>query len=146
MKSSLKELLESWRNKATNPLGWSILLVVVFLVVGWHVLAVASRPAHIIEMTAEIGSQGRFIGSPAANDDGSRVSFFKGTETGDGLFVCDLANGQQRLIYEDSGNRRHAQFGWSPDGKLLAFPALKDEKKILIIYNGDSKPISKGVI
>jgi hypothetical protein len=146
MNNYLKALLKSWQKKAANPLAWSIILIVVVLIAGTHFLVLTSRPGHTVKMADELGIIGGFIGSPAATGDGTRISFFRGTEMGAGLFICDLASGQQRLLYEVPGTGSSpVQFGWSPDGKLLAISTLKNEHPVIMICNGDSGQIETTV-
>jgi predicted esterase len=136
--SKIRDFARSWQRKAGNPVAWGICLSTGALVVGVHLLF---RHAHIIETATEVASMPRFIGRPEATADGAYVSFSRGTDTGGGLFVFDLKSGQQRLIYEDSGNRRQTQYGWSPDAKLLAFTGLSNGKNALMIYNERSGQI-----
>jgi hypothetical protein len=143
-KRSSRNSPAGWRRKIANPLAWGMILLMLLAVGGWHAWALASRPVHMIEMADELGSLGRLIGNVAATDDGTRVSYFRGTESGGGLFVCDLASGQQHLLYEDpkmEGTQPHPQFGWSPDDKLLAVHGQRDGKDVVFIMNGDSGQI-----
>lgn len=130
--SKIRDFAQSCQRKAHNPVAWGIFLSTGFLVIGVHLLF---RHARVIEIATEVASMPRFIGRPEATADGAYVSFSRGTDTGGGLFIFDLKSGQQRLIYEDSGNRRQVQYGWSPDSKLLAFTGLSNEKTALMIYN-----------
>lgn len=122
-----------------------IMLSVAVTVVGWHLLIAVSRPAHLKQIAAETGSLGDFIGGPKVAEDGSRISFFRGTTHGDGLFVCELATGRQKLLYEDEGIRRHQQFGWSPDGGLLAFSGINNGRESLIICDGTDGRIETAI-
>jgi len=134
-----------WR-KLVNPTAWGIVLLVVIIVGGWRVLALASRPAHLTEMADELGLIGSFLGTPEVTADGASVSFFRATETGAGLFVYDMASGKRRLLYEDPGTGNPpVQYGWSPDGKLLAISSTKDDQKMVLICNGESGQIETTV-
>ena len=131
----LSPLLERLRQKAANPRSWGIILIVIILIVGGHFLASQSR--QVVKGAIELGSLLKFTGRPEATDDGTFVSFLRGTEMGGGLFAYNLKSGQQRLLYEDSGNHKQAQQGWSPDGKLLAFSGWVNGKNMLMIYNNE---------
>lgn len=144
--TQMRKLWRARRSGIADPVAWGMVILVVLFVLGWHLVVLASRPAHLRDIAAEAGALGEFFGTPVATADGSRVAFFRGTETGGGLFVCDVATRQQRLLCEDAGNRRHAVLGWSPEGRLVASGGTKNDKDSLVICDADSGKVEATIV
>lgn len=116
---------------------------VLLLGFGLHLLVVASRPAHIFKIAAELGAVAQTREGVYPNDDGSAVVFYQETKTGMGTYLHVVASGKAHLLYEQAEKDYGDQFrrvGWSPDGRLFAYAALADEantnaSKSLVLFD-----------
>ena len=96
------------------------------LVVLWHLFALATRPPHLNQIVAELGSTMRFVANPSPNHAGTRLVFIQTTEHGYGVFFSE-APGKRKLLYEQLnqgagyGNLDESLLGWSPDDNLFAY-------------------------
>jgi hypothetical protein len=84
----------------SRPVGVALTVTMPLLVVVWHMVILAQRPAHLGQITTELSSVRGFFSGPVPNSAGTQLLFAKATENGMGIYFCDPAGKQRKLLYE----------------------------------------------
>ncbi|HTB84244.1 MAG TPA: hypothetical protein VK742_11365 [Candidatus Sulfotelmatobacter sp.] len=111
------------------------------LVLAWHLVVVANRPAHFNKIMAALGSStiGHF-GFSMADNTGTRLVFMQAVENGYGLFLSKIG-GKRKLIdvdpYTLAGPLHEMLLDWSPDSRFFAYCRYKDHWEV-VICDGDT--------
>lgn len=109
--------------------------IVVALIVGaqwmWKFV---HQPKHLDAIAAESGNLNFMLENeqPQISHDGSRLLFCDSTENGVGVFVCDVATGQKKLLFEE----QEIHFGMGPHGVLAPFPWSPDDQWFVYAHQG----------
>ena len=136
--SHFEAVMRFVNNVVAKPRAILLVVTVPLCVLGLHLLALIQRPPHLNQVVAELGSISRFMRDPVVNHAGTKLLFVKTTDNGYGVFLCDLASGQRKLIYEEMergsgfGDLDESLLGWSPDDKLLAYSRHSDQWELAV--------------
>jgi hypothetical protein len=118
---------------------WVVILVVVLI--GGHALCnFISYPAHLDAIAEEFGNLGYVLknegigknGKPQLNHAGSQILFCRSSEKGMGVFLCDTATGQKKMVFEE----KEICFGQGPHGVLKVFPWSPDDGWFIYAHQG----------
>jgi len=126
-----KKMYSLFQKIRSRPLGMAIAVAAPLMVVLWHLLALAARPAHLGKIVAELGSVMELVNeylnpSPCPNHACTKLVFLETTENGAGVFFSD-APGRRKLLFEelcggdDYNLLKESLMGWSPDDAFFAY-------------------------
>lgn len=106
------------------------------LVLAWHLIVAANRPAHFNKIVAALGSStiGHF-GISMADNAGKRLVFLQAVENGYGLFLCKIGDKRKLIdldLYTQPGCPNQTLLGWSPDDAYFAFCRLNVHWEVVI--------------
>jgi len=142
----------------SRPASLAITIAVPLAIFGWHTLVASSRdqPSRLLasagpaapravltgsapnleQVAREAGSIGKFVGVPEPNHAGTKILFAETTETGVGMFFCEIPGGHRRLLYVQPEKGYHVHdinfLGWSPDDKLFAYCRRTATREVVI--------------
>lgn len=86
------------------------------------------------------------------NSANTHLVFCQDTREGVGIYFCDTAGGQPRLLCEQKEKglrgRRFTMLGWAPDDSLFAcaFPENKQDQELILIFDGRTGKLSDKVV
>ena len=84
----------------TVPARFWIIALAVFLVGGRYLWVRAQRPPHEREVAGTFGALRSISGPPQSDHAGKRIAYIANADVGMGVFVRDLATGQERNVRE----------------------------------------------
>ncbi len=123
-----------WRRKAFLRSGVGV-AVVVFAIVGLRLLGMQfHHPAHLDALAEESGNLNFMLENerPQIAHDGTRLLFCQSSEKGMGVFTCDVATGQKKMLFEE----KEIHFGLGPHGVLAPFAWSPDDRWFVYARQG----------
>lgn len=122
----------------------------VLVIVGvWRLWAIENQPHHMVKVAWEIGSIAQGREGIVPNHDGTHAVYNQETEDGVGVYLYDVATGNNRLLLDqrESGygtpENKCRMLDWSPDGSTVAYYVsmsyINDPPpQTIVLFNGGS--------
>ncbi|HEV2329993.1 MAG TPA: hypothetical protein VGY56_14525 [Verrucomicrobiae bacterium] len=128
----------------SQRVGIVLTIAVPLLVVAWHLVALAGRPAHLNEIVDALGSTSNytFYNNPLPDNNGDRLLFIQSNENGYGVFLSVIGGAHRKPLDEETYQQTtwptENLLGWSPDDRFFAYGRRRDASWQIVICDGNT--------
>jgi len=131
---------ETLRRSFIFPARFWVVILAIGLVAGRAVWLYTSAPAHLDAIAGEVGNVAYMVknegvwknGKMQLNHTGNKILFCQSSEKGVGVFLADVAGGQNKMVFEE----KEICFGQGPHGVLKVYPWSPDDRRFVYGHQG----------